>query len=91
MDKTERRFPEELRSDSGCILRRMTDTGDTPITATPEAWVGREARLRYEDADAPRTIKCTIAEVNDRGVRVEVEGSPAFFPWGSIVRIDPNA
>lgn len=69
----------------------MTETGATPPTLTPDAWVGREARLRYVDADAPRTIKCTIAEVNDRGVRVEVEGSPAFFPWASIVRIDPNA
>jgi hypothetical protein len=47
--------------------------------------------LRYVDADAPRTIQCTIEEVNDRGVRVEVEGRPAFFPWTSVVRIDPNS
>jgi hypothetical protein len=67
----------------------MNETGDTP-TKTPEAWDRREVSLRYVDADAPRTIECTIAEVNDRGMRVEVEGSPTFFPWGSVVRIDPN-
>jgi hypothetical protein len=86
---TEGWFPESFRPASGCILRSMTETEGTPTT--PEAWVGREVRLRYVDADAPRTIECTIAEVNDRGVRVEVEDRSAFFPWGSVVRIDPKA
>ena len=61
-------------------MRGMAETGGSPPT-TPEAWVGREARLRYVDAEAPRTIQCMIEEVNDRGVRVEVEDRPAFFPW----------
>jgi hypothetical protein len=70
----------------------MTEkTRVTPTPPTPDAWVGRVARLRYVDADAPRTIECTLAEVNERGVCVEVEGRPAFFPWGSVVRIDPTA
>ncbi|MDF2701631.1 MAG: hypothetical protein K0S10_575, partial [Rubrobacteraceae bacterium] len=37
----------------------------------PDAWVGREAHLRYVDADAPRSLDCTITEVNDRGVCVD--------------------
>ena len=46
--------------------------------------------MRYIDADAPRYIDCTIVEVNDRGIGVEAEGSPTFFPWSSVVRIDPT-
>ena len=54
----------------------------------PEAWVGQEAHLRYVDADAPRSLNCTIREVNDRGVYVDTGDEASFFPWGSVVRID---
>ena len=55
---------------------------------TPDAWVGQEAHLRYVDADAPRSLNCTIREVNDRGVCVTAGEETSFFPWGSVVRID---
>ena len=78
-----------LRPDLGLYTPRvMTETGDP--TPTPETWVGRKARLRYVDADVPRWTDCTIVEVNNLGVSVEVESHPAFFPWGSVVRIDPT-
>jgi hypothetical protein len=54
----------------------------------PDAWVGREAHLRYVDADAPRSLDCTIAEVNDRGICVDTGGETSFFPWSSVVRLD---
>ena len=54
----------------------------------PDAWVGKEAHLRYVDADAPRSLNCTIREVNDRGVCVTATDETSFFPWGSVVRID---
>jgi hypothetical protein len=54
----------------------------------PDAWVGREAHLRYVDADAPRSLNCTIREVNDRGACVDSGEETSFFPWNSIVRID---
>ena len=57
----------------------------TPI---PDAWVGQEAHLRYVDADAPRSLNCTIREVNDRGVSVTAGDETSFFPWSSVVRID---
>ena len=56
--------------------------------ATPDAWVGQEAHLRYVDADAPRSFNCTIREVNDRGVCVTAGDDTSFFPWSSVVRID---
>ena len=56
--------------------------------ATPDAWVGQEAHLRYVDADAPRSFNCKIREVNDRGVSVTAGEETSFFPWGSVVRID---
>ena len=56
--------------------------------AVPDAWVGREAHLRYVDADAPRSLNCTLREVNDRGACVDSGEETSFFPWGSIVRID---
>jgi hypothetical protein len=55
---------------------------------TPDAWVGQEAHLRYVDADAPRSLNCTIKEVNDRGVCVTAGEETSFFPWASVVRID---
>jgi hypothetical protein len=54
----------------------------------PEAWNGREVHLRYVDADAPRSLDCTITEVNDRGVCVASGDETSFFPWGSVIRID---
>jgi hypothetical protein len=54
----------------------------------PDAWVGREAHLRYVDADAPRSLDCTITEVNDRGICVDTGGETSFFPWSSVVRLD---
>jgi hypothetical protein len=54
----------------------------------PDAWVGREAHLRYVDADAPRSLDCTITEVNDRGICVDTGGEVSFFPWSSVVRLD---
>ena len=54
----------------------------------PGAWVGQEVNLRYVDADAPRSLDCTITEVNDRGVCVDTGDETSFFPWGSVVRID---
>ena len=53
-----------------------------------EAWVDQEAHLRYVDADVPRSLNCTIREVNDRGVCVETRDETSFFPWGSVVRLD---
>jgi hypothetical protein len=53
----------------------------------PESWVGQEVNLRYVDADAPRSLDCTIREVNDWGVCVAGERA-SFFAWSSIVRID---
>jgi len=52
----------------------------------PNAWVGQEAHLRH--VDAPRSLNCTIGEVNDRGVCVDTGDETSFFPWGSVVRID---
>ena len=54
----------------------------------PDAWVGREAHLRYVDADAPRSLDCTITEVNDWGICVDTGGETSFFPWSSVVRLD---
>ena len=54
----------------------------------PEAWVGREAHLRYVDADAPRSLDCTITEVNDRGICVDTGDETSFFPWNSVVRLN---
>jgi hypothetical protein len=54
----------------------------------PDAWVGREAHLRYVDADAPRSLDCTITEVNNRGICVDTGGETSFFPWSSVVRLD---
>ena len=54
----------------------------------PDSWVGRDAHLRYVDADAPRSLDCTITEVNDRGVCVDSGEATSFFPWSSIVRLD---
>lgn len=54
----------------------------------PEVWTGREVHLRYVDADAPRSLDCTLEEVNDRGVRVSAGGRTSFFPWTSVVRLD---
>jgi hypothetical protein len=56
-------------------------------TSVPQAWVGQEVHLRYVDADAPRSLDCTITEVNDQGVCVAAERT-SFFTWSSIVRID---
>jgi hypothetical protein len=53
----------------------------------PEAWIGQDVNLRYVDADAPRSLDCTITEVNDRGVCVATEKT-SFFAWSNIVRID---
>jgi hypothetical protein len=36
--------------------------------------------------DAPRSLDCTITEVNDRGVCVDTGDATSFFPWGSVVR-----
>jgi len=57
-------------------------------TPVPEAWIGREIHLRYVDADAPRSLNCTIEGVSDAGVSVTAGDAASFFPWGSIVRID---
>ncbi len=54
----------------------------------PDAWVGQEAHLRYVDADAPRSLNCTIREVNDRGVCVASGDETSFFPWGSVIKVD---
>ena len=58
------------------------------VQTTPDAWVGQETHLRYVDADAPRSLNCTITEVNDRGVCVTAGEETSFFPWASVVRID---
>ena len=60
----------------------------TETAPTPEAWIGREVHIRYVDADAPRSINCTITEVNDRGVCAVSGEETSFFPWGSVIRID---
>lgn len=73
------------------LLQKPGSNGGDDVTergAVPEAWVGREVRLRYVDADVPRSIDCTVREVNDRGVCAAVDDVPSFFPWNSIVRID---
>lgn len=54
----------------------------------PEAWIGREVHLRYTDADAPRSLDCTLTEVGDRGVCVASDDETSFFPWSSVIRID---
>ncbi len=64
---------------------RRRDVAET--TSVPEAWVGQEVHLRYVDADAPRSLDCTITEVNELGVCVAAEKT-SFFAWSSIVRID---
>lgn len=65
--------------------RRRRGVAET--TSVPEAWVGREVHLRYVDADAPRSLDCTLTEVNELGVCVAAEKT-SFFAWSSIVRID---
>lgn len=60
----------------------------TETAPTPEAWIGREVHVRYVDADAPRSINCTLTEVNDRGVCTLAGEETSFFPWGSVIRID---
>lgn len=54
----------------------------------PEDWVGREVHLRYIDADAPRSLECTLSEVGERGVCVVSGEETSFFPWTSVVRLD---
>lgn len=54
----------------------------------PEAWAGREANVRYADADVPRWLDCTIDEVGEWGVAVSAEGRSTFFPWNSVIKID---
>lgn len=54
----------------------------------PEAWIGREVHLRYIDADAPRSLDCTLTEVGDRGVCVTAGDETSFFPWSSVIRLD---
>ena len=61
--------------------------GVTETTSVPEPGVGQVVHLRYVDADAPRSLDCTITEVNERGVCVAAEKT-SFFAWSSIVRID---
>ncbi len=68
--------------------RASSGDGMADTIPVPEAWVGQEAHLRYVDADAPRSLNCTIREVNDRGVYVDTGDEASFFPWGSVVRID---
>lgn len=60
----------------------------TQTAPTPEAWIGREVHVRYVDADAPRSVNCTLTEVNDRGVCTLSGEVTSFFPWGSVIRID---
>lgn len=57
-------------------------------TPVPDAWVGQEVHVRYVDADAPRSLNCTIREVNGRGVCVAAGDRTSFFPWSSVVRVD---
>ena len=59
----------------------MTETGD-PDGRRRRRWVGREVRLRYVDGRPRATDECTIAEVNDRGMRVDGRGQPAFLTMG---------
>lgn len=54
----------------------------------PEAWIGQDVRLRYVDADVPRSLDCVLEEVNDRGVRVAAGEETSFFPWGNVIRLD---
>ncbi|MDQ4106432.1 MAG: hypothetical protein M3157_04565 [Actinomycetota bacterium] len=56
--------------------------------AVPEAWVGREANVRYADADVPRWLDCTIDGVGEWGLTVSAEGRSTFFPWGSVIKVD---
>ena len=42
--------------------------------------------LRY--VDAPRSLNCTIREVNDWGVYIDTGDETSFFPWVSVVRVD---
>ena len=43
---------------------------------------------RRLDADTPRSLNCTMREVNDLGVCVDSGEKTSFFTWGSAVRID---
>jgi hypothetical protein len=57
-------------------------------TPVPEAWVGEDVHVRYVEADAPRSLNCTIREVDGRGVCVAAGDGISFFPWSSVVRVD---
>lgn len=59
----------------------------------PEAWIGKEVELILVSGSSTEYADGRLADVNDRGVVLTVEGHgehpprSLFYPWGAVIQL----